>query len=186
MIAIFTASKSEFALRRYHRVDGDCGCCQLTTDFISAFQFSAFQLGCDVGYSDHTLGIEAAILAVACGAKVIEKHFTLDKHHSDFRDHQLSADPQEMKQLVSRVREAVTLLGNGKKTVQSSEQPIAAAVQRRIVAATDIECDTIIEFKHLNWVRRPDGLTAGQEHEVLGRSTKVHVLEGPDDLNPSH
>ena len=59
----------------------------------------------DVGYSDHTVGISAAITAFFYGANYIEKHFTLDKNFSSFRDHQLSADPTEMKQLVNFFRD---------------------------------------------------------------------------------
>lgn len=70
-------------------------------------------LGETVGYSDHTLGVEAAVLAVALGARIIEKHFTISKTHSDFRDHQLSADPAELAELVRRTRLAETLLGDG-------------------------------------------------------------------------
>src|SRR5208282_1725572 len=55
---------------------------------------------CEVGYSDHSLGIEAAVLAVAVGARVIEKHFTLNKNYSDFRDHKISANPVEMRDMV--------------------------------------------------------------------------------------
>lgn len=57
-----------------------------------------------VGYSDHTVGPEAGIAAVAVGARILEKHFTLDKHFSDFRDHAMSADPAEMKSIVQGIR----------------------------------------------------------------------------------
>lgn len=134
--------------------------------------------GCRVGYSDHTLGIEAPVIAAACGAQVIEKHFTIDKHHSEFRDHQLSADPHEMRQLVRRVNEVCALLGDGVKRVQPSERAIAAAVQRRIVAATDLEPGTEIAWEHLNWVRSPAGLLAGEEPLLLGRVVKRHIAEG--------
>ena len=60
--------------------------------------------GVVVGYSDHTLGIEAAVSSVLVGARIVEKHFTLDKNYSDFRDHQLSADPDEMNMLVKEIR----------------------------------------------------------------------------------
>lgn len=78
-------------------------------------------LNVTVGYSDHTVGIEAAVLSVALGVRIIEKHFTLDKNFSDFRDHRLSADPKELYQLVERVRNASRLLGEEKKTIQKSE-----------------------------------------------------------------
>ena len=73
---------------------------------LRSIPFLAERFGCTVGYSDHTLGTEAAVLAVAAGARILEKHFTLDKHQSDFRDHQLSADPAEMDELVRRIRQA--------------------------------------------------------------------------------
>lgn len=134
--------------------------------------------GCRVGYSDHTLGIEAAAIATALGAQVIEKHFTIDKSYSDFRDHQLSADPRDMRELVRRVKEVCTLLGDGVKQVQPSERAIAAAVQRRIVAARDIEAGTEIVWEHLNWVRSPDGLLAGEEQLLLGRRANQYIPEG--------
>ena len=73
---------------------------------------------CVPGYSDHTFGITAALSAVAMGARVIEKHFTLDKNYSDFRDHQLSADPTDLKELVTHIRELEKMLGSGEKTPQ--------------------------------------------------------------------
>ena len=66
-----------------------------------------------IGYSDHTIGNEAAILAVAAGARIIEKHFTIDRNYSEFRDHQLSADPTSMAELVTKIRDAEILLGTG-------------------------------------------------------------------------
>ena len=60
------------------------------------------QLQVTPGYSDHTIGTKAAELSVACGAKIIEKHFTLDKNYSDFRDHQLSADPKGFRKSLFR------------------------------------------------------------------------------------
>jgi Sialic acid synthase len=64
----------------------------------------SLELNCTVGYSDHSLGIDASALAVACGARKIEKHFTLDNNFSDFQDHKISSDPNEMMQLVKRIR----------------------------------------------------------------------------------
>ena len=62
-------------------------------------------LGVTPGYSDHTLGIEAAVLSVALGARIVEKHFTLDHNYSDFRDHKLSADPKGFREMVLRIRD---------------------------------------------------------------------------------
>ncbi len=136
------------------------------------------ELRCRVGYSDHTMGIEAAVLSVALGARVIEKHFTLDKQHSDFRDHQLSADPVEMAELVRRVRQAESLLGAGRKDLQPSEIPVAAAVQRRIVAAQDLPQGTVIQWQHLNWIRHAEGMLPGSESRILGQKLLQPVREG--------
>ena len=66
-----------------------------------------------VGYSDHTLGIDSCIVAVSLGAKIIEKHFTLDKTRSTFHDHQLSADPDDFQEMVTRIRLVETIISDG-------------------------------------------------------------------------
>jgi len=87
-------------------------------------------LGVTVGYSDHTLGNDSAVLSVALGARVIEKHFTLDKNQSEFRDHKLSDDPAEFADLVRRVRDAEAMLGTGAKRVMPVEEPALIAARR--------------------------------------------------------
>ena len=131
-----------------------------------------------VGYSDHTLGIEAAVLSVALGAKIIEKHFTLDKNHSDFRDHGLSADPEEMRELVHRVRCASQYLGNGKKVVFDDEKKIIKENRRSIVAARDLSVGHGITMDDLNWVRPADGLSPGSERQLLGKSLSRVLKKG--------
>ena len=76
----------------------------------------------NIGYSDHTLGIEASIMAVAYGAKIIEKHFTIDKNYSNFRDHKLSADPKEMLKLVESVRRSSIMGGAYTKKISKNEK----------------------------------------------------------------
>ena len=86
--------------------------------------------GWTIGYSDHTIGLDAAPLAVAARARIIEKHFTLDKQLSDFRDHALSADPGEFTTLVERIRAAERLAGRREKLPQASEAANAIPVRR--------------------------------------------------------
>lgn len=88
---------------------------------LRAISLLACMACCEVGYSDHTIGIDAAPLAVALGARIIEKHFTLAHDYSDFRDHQLSATPDEMTELVRRIRQAESMLGEPVKRVQPCE-----------------------------------------------------------------
>lgn len=135
-------------------------------------------LKCTVGYSDHTSGIEAAAAAVALGARIVEKHFTVDKHYSDFRDHQLSADPAEMTELVSRIRNVETLLGNGVKAPQECEKEMIAQVRRSIVAARDLSDGVIISSDDITWVRPAGGLPPGAEKDLLGKRLRQAVPMG--------
>lgn len=131
---------------------------------------------CTIGYSDHTEGIEACLLAVGLGAQIIEKHFTLDKNFSDFRDHRLSADPSEMKVLVERLRAAEAMLGAPAKGVQPCEEAMALAIRRSIVACSDLPAGHRISAGDLTWVRPAGGLAPGQEDQLIGR-TLVHAVK---------
>ena len=135
-------------------------------------------LGTTVGYSDHTIGIEAAVLSVALGARVIEKHFTIDKNHSSFRDHQLSADPADLSELVRRVRLASTLLGTGAKEHVPNEAEIGPRVRRSIVAARDLPAGHTLAWADLSWVRPGGGLAPGQEDQVLGKRLATALAQG--------
>jgi sialic acid synthase SpsE len=130
------------------------------------------------GYSDHTLGIEAAILSVALGARVVEKHFTLDKSRASFRDHQLSADPADMKALVSGIRKAELLLGSADWDDRGCEVEIGPRVRRSIASKRDLSADEEVVISDLIWVRPGSGWAPGLESEVVGRILKCPVLAG--------
>lgn len=134
--------------------------------------------GVTVGYSDHTLGIEACVLAVTLGARVIEKHFTLDKRQSTFRDHALSADPPELAELVRRVRTARMLLGSGEKVVQPAERDFVVAARRSIVAAADLPAGHLVTWRDLAWMRPADGLRPGEEQRLVGKRLVRSVVLG--------
>jgi len=121
------------------------------------------------GYSDHTLGIEAAVLAVALGARVIEKHFTLSKTQSDFRDHALSADPPELAALIQRIKAAQTMLGSGHKAPQPAELVTIAAARRSIALRKALPAGHVLTESDLDWLRPGTGLAPGREQEVIGR-----------------
>ena len=131
-----------------------------------------------VGYSDHTLGVEAAVLSVALGARVVEKHFTLSKTQSEFRDHALSADPAEMADLVQKVKLAQSLLGNGIKLPQEAELPTAITARRSIVARATLPSGHVISEKDLDWLRPGGGLSPGQENQLIGRKLTCAVVKG--------
>jgi N,N'-diacetyllegionaminate synthase len=135
-------------------------------------------LGCPIGYSDHTLGNEACLAAVALGAQIIEKHFTLDKHFSDFRDHQLSAEPAEFAQLVASIRAVSSMLGGGVKGLRPCEESMAPAIRRSIVAAAAFEAGHRLGLQDLSWLRPAEGLAPGQEASVVGRVLRRSVEAG--------
>ncbi len=135
-------------------------------------------LGCPVGYSDHTLGIEAAAAAVALGARVIEKHFTRSKTQSEFRDHALSAEPDELRRLVERAREVGACLGDGIKRPVASEAATAIAARRSICAARDLPQGHVLRFADLDWLRPAGGLPPGSESQILGRALKTALTAG--------
>jgi N,N'-diacetyllegionaminate synthase len=149
---------------------------------LAAIPHLARELGCTVGYSDHTLTSTACLAAVALGARIVEKHFTLDHDHSSFRDHQLSAEPAELRALVEAVAEVETLLGDPVKAVQAVETELAPAVRRSIAAARDLPAGHVLEWDDLVWLRPRDGLAPGQEQLLLGRTLRRGVAAGDSIL----
>ncbi len=135
-------------------------------------------LGATVGFSDHTIGIDAAVLSVALGARVIEKHFTLDKNHSDFRDHALSADPGDMKALVAGVRNAEALIGRGGKRVLDCEAEVGPAVRRSVHALRDIAAGAELTSDDIVCVRPEGGIAPSGEIALAGRTAKAAITAG--------
>ena len=131
-----------------------------------------------VGYSDHTLGIDAAVLSVALGARIIEKHFTLNKAAKSFRDHQISADFKDLCGLVRRVKEASVLLGDGKLKIEPNENNAITSARRSIVAGKDLCKGRKLDLNDLEWVRPSGGLPPGQEHKILGKYLTRDVKHG--------
>lgn len=136
------------------------------------------ELNCTIGYSDHVVGNDAAVLAVAMGARIIEKHFTIDNNYSEFRDHQLSANPATLADLVKRIEDTRTMLGNGVVSMADCEAAEASAIRRSITAASDLKSGTTLNSDHITWVRPGDGLPPGQEHLVLGRTLNADLHLG--------
>jgi len=136
---------------------------------------SAFDV--NVGYSDHTLGIEVPLAAVALGACVIEKHFTLDKNFAG-PDHRASLEPQEFKAMVEGIRKVEASLGNGQKVPSASEASNAAVARRSIVAARDISAGTVITPADVAFKRPGTGLPPRMADQVLGKTARVDVKAG--------
>ena len=145
---------------------------------LGAIPTLARELECTVGYSDHALGIEACTIAAALGARIIEKHFTLDKEYSDFRDHQLSADPTEMAHLVRRIADVRSLLGTGEKLPQEIERGAETQVRRSIVAGADLPAGHRVRLEDLTWIRPAVGLPPGEEARIVGKRLRRAVAFG--------
>jgi N,N'-diacetyllegionaminate synthase len=120
-----------------------------------------------VGYSDHTLGIEIPIAAVAMGAEVIEKHFTLD-NTMDGPDHKASLEPQELKAMVSAIRNIEKAMGDGVKAPSPSEAKNKPIARKSIVANKDILNGEIFTKKNLTIKRPGTGISPMKWDEVIG------------------
>lgn len=127
-----------------------------------------------VGFSDHTLGITVPIAAVALGAAVIEKHFTLDRNLPG-PDHKTSLEPNELKEMVARIREVEKALGDGIKRPTKSEDVIKKAVRRSIVARVNIPRNTVIAEHMLNLKRPGTGLEPECLKKVVGKRAKKDI-----------
>ena len=120
-----------------------------------------------VGYSDHTKGIEVPIAAVALGASVIEKHFTLDRN-MEGPDHKASLEPDELKAMASAIRNIEKALGTGKKVVSESERKNIAIARKSIVAACLIKKGDVLTEDNLTVKRPGTGISPMQWEEVIG------------------
>ncbi len=136
-------------------------------------------LGVEVGYSDHTRGIEVPIAAVAMGATVIEKHFTLDRS-MDGPDHAASLEPNELKQMVSAIRNIEKAIGDGIKKPSKSEAKNINVARRSIVASKNIKAGEKFTEDNLAVKRPGTGISPFQWDELLGLEAKKDFLS--DDL----
>jgi sialic acid synthase SpsE len=139
------------------------------------------KLGVIAGYSDHTLGIEASVLSVALGARIIEKHFTLDHDLiklSGFRDHELSADPVELKELVEKVRNAEKMMGDPNLAIQVCEEKALEPVRRSICAARDLKAGAQLQETDFICLRPGTGIKPGKEDVLVGKKLLKDLNEG--------
>ncbi|MEG1884297.1 MAG: N-acetylneuraminate synthase [Clostridia bacterium] len=125
----------------------------------------------EVGYSDHTQGIEVPIAAVALGATVIEKHFTLDKT-MDGPDHRASLEPNELAVMIKSIRNIEKALGNGEKTVSSSEMKNLVVARKSIIASKNISAGDLFCEQNITTKRPGNGISPMRWFEILGRKAK--------------
>lgn len=138
---------------------------------LKAMQTIANAFHLPVGYSDHTQGIHIPIAAVAMGAKVIEKHFTLDKN-MEGPDHKASLEPHELKEMVRCIRDIEKALGNGIKQESESEKKNKPIARKSIVANRTIKAGEVFSEENL-YVKRPaNGLSPMEWDNVIGKIAK--------------
>lgn len=134
------------------------------------------KFGVDIGYSDHTLGIEVPIAAVALGATVIEKHFTLDKN-MEGPDHKASLDPQELSAMVKAIRNIEIALGDGIKQPSESEIPNIEVARKSIVAKQNIAKGELLTEDNITVKRPGNGISPMKWFSVLGTTAKRDFSE---------
>lgn len=138
---------------------------------LRAMNTIAKEFGVKVGYSDHTLGIEVPIAAVALGADVIEKHFTLDRT-MEGPDHKASLEPDELIDMVKAIRHIEQALGDGVKRITESERRNLIIARKSIVAARDIKKGEVFTNENITTKRPGDGISPMRWKEVLGQVAK--------------
>lgn len=137
------------------------------------------EIGRLVGYSDHTLGIEVPIAAVAMGAVVIEKHFTLSRN-MEGPDHKASLEPKELKKMVSAIRNIEQAMGTGIKEPSLSEIENRSIARKSIVAQKPIKAGELLTAENLTTKRPGNGISPMQWYEVIGLKAIKDFQE--DDL----
>lgn len=135
---------------------------------LNAMQTMRDAFGLEVGYSDHTKGIEVSVAAVALGATIIEKHFTLDRN-MEGPDHKASLEPDELAAMVSSIRHIENALGTGDKMPSPSERKNIAVARKSIVAKTNIQAGEELTQDNITVKRPGTGISPMRWFDVLGR-----------------
>lgn len=135
------------------------------------------ELNVPIGYSDHTLGIEIPIAAVAMGAKVIEKHFTLDRN-MDGPDHKASLEPSELKRMIASIRNIeLALSGTGDKLTSNSEQKNKKIARKSIVASKKIAIGEVLTEDNITVKRPGNGISPMLWDRVIGQKAQKNFEE---------
>jgi sialic acid synthase SpsE len=152
-----------------------------------AMKSMARDLNVAIGYSDHSLGIEAPIAAVALGACVVEKHLTLDQNMAG-PDHRASLEPEEFARMVQGIRRVSAMLGDGVKAPLPEELDTARVAKRSVVAAVNIAANEVITADMLVCRRPATGIAPRDLQRVVGQSARIAMAAGSvlqwDQLRP--
>ena len=141
--------------------------CPFTDVNLRAMSTLKSAFGKIVGYSDHTVGIEVSVAAVAMGARIIEKHFTLDQNLPG-PDHKASLEPDEFRSMVEAIRHVETALGDGVKRPAKSELANLQVMRRSVVATRDLEAGTVVGAKDVTIKRPGTGIAPADLNKIFG------------------
>ena len=149
-----------------------------------SIKFLKDRYNCPVGYSDHTIGSDISLAAVTMGADIIEKHFTLSKDQKG-GDHALSADPDELKELISTIRKIETSIGNYSKDIIEEERAVRQLIRRGLVAGTQMSEGHLLKEKDLIPLRPLKGIPVECADEYIGKKL-VYNIEKGEILKETH
>lgn len=153
--------------------------CPMDEVNLRAMQTMKEAFKCKVGYSDHTMGTEIPIAAVAMGAEIIEKHFTLDRN-MEGPDHKASLEPNELKDMVLKIRNVEMALGDGIKRPNASEKSISKVILKSIVAKRPISQGDVLTEDMLAVKRASYGIQAKYWDMVVGTTAvKNYIIDEP-------
>ena len=135
------------------------------------------KLKLDIGYSDHSIGIEVPIAVAALGGTVIEKHFTLNKNMKG-PDHSTSIEPAEFKMMVNKIRNIEIAMGQSKKIVTNSEKKNIKIVRKSIYASQQINKNELFSYKNLSILRPNLGISPMKIDNLIGKKSKYNFKKG--------
>ena len=134
----------------------------------------------NIGYSDHSIGYDACVTAVALGARIVEKHFTLSNNFSNFRDHKLSLNPVDMKIMVKKIRKVEMQLGKYEKLIQKNETKLISPSRRSMIAKKLVDKNETMTFHNTSFLR-PQHKGSEIINEVLNKKQSIKNLN-PKEL----
>ncbi len=136
---------------------------------LESVKFLIDKLNFVIGYSDHTLGMDAISIATSMGAKIIEKHFTIDKYFSNFRDHFLSADFKEMSAMVKKIRKIELLKGSYQKKIQNCEKTFLNIIRRAPYASQQIDKGELLTLENTKFLRSNNSKNFFNMKNIVGK-----------------
>ena len=143
---------------------------------LKSIKFIKDKIDINVGYSDHSLGYEASLIALGLGATILEKHFTLNKQLSG-PDHKASLSPKELKNYILKIRDFEKSIGQYQKKPSLTEKKNMTFIRKKIVAQEDIKIGEIFSIKNLTTKRSATGICASKWEKVMGKESRYRFIK---------